>query len=664
MKFLKVFFVGLVVLIIVAGIGLFIFLKTFDINRFLPQITSQVSQQIGKAVTVGRTDLVLSIANGISLHAREIVLHQDASPMSEKIFEAPTVKMALDVMTFLKSREIRIVGIQVVNPRLKLVRDKAGNLNILPAAASAGSPAATTAATGKSATPANASLASLPAVRADRMSIEGAEVSYADFALTPPVSVQVSKIDVVVNNFSLSDPFNFEIKAAVLAGQQNFQVAGKMKLALATVEAVISDLNVRVDLNAVDLVQLKKVVPSLEGILGNTLAGQVKINGREIVAGAQGLVRMAVTGSLEGGEIALIQPNLTINLKPLTADFEVNEKDAVLKSFLVGVAGGEVKGQGRLDDYLKRQAYTADIVIKDFSPAPFVPDLGGGAKFEGSVNGQFKVKGSGFDPNLMLKNLVSDGGISVDKARLVNFNVLKIVLEKISMIPNLSEKVITSLPEEYRKQLDRQETVFQKIVIQTQLKESVVHIDKAEVISDVFSVNAKGSCDLAQNVSLNADFHIPAALSKAMVAGVKELSSLQDDTGSIMIPLTPYNGPMAKAKIYPDIKYLGKKIIVNRGAQELEKLLNKAIGSNEDQPVPAGQEGEPGTEGQVNPRATAVKGLETIFNKALGNNEEQPTDQAAPVSGTQVQGQPSPTAEPKPAKKAIEGLFNTILEGK
>ena len=135
MKFLKIFFIIVFVLIIVVAAGLFIFLKTFDINRVMPQITSQVSAQLGKEVAVGRTDLALSLSKGISLNARDIVVHQDRSRSSEKIVEIQNVKMALDVMTLLRERKIRVMGVQVISPRLKLVRNKDGSFNVLPAPA-------------------------------------------------------------------------------------------------------------------------------------------------------------------------------------------------------------------------------------------------------------------------------------------------------------------------------------------------------------------------------------------------------------------------------------------------------------------------------------------------------------------------------------------------
>jgi hypothetical protein len=133
------------------------------------------------------------------------------------------------------------------------------------------------------------------------------------------------------------------------------------------------------------------------------------------------------------------------------------------------------------------------------------------------------------------------------------------------------------------------------------------------VVADAFSVMAKGSCDLAQNVAIKADFYISSTLSKAIVADVKELSALQEDSGEIKIPLTSYNGKLSSLKIYPDLEYLGKKIIVNRGKQELQKLLGNVLGKGESSTsTPDGQNSTSDTEAK--PEEQIIKGvLDSIF---------------------------------------------------
>jgi len=625
MKFIKVFFIVVVVLVVLIVGGLIVFIKTFDVNRVLPKVTEQVSAQLGKGVSIGHAELTLTM-KGLSLNARDLVLHQDKSLSSEKVVSVANVSAGLDFMAFVRERQIRVVGVTVKSPRVNIVRNQDGSMNILPAAA----PPTTGAASGSNMekpTAGSAPAVSLPAILVDRITIEDGQVTYSDAMLTPPVVVRISKLSVVVSNFSLQNPFDFEVKAAVFGEQQNIRAAGQVKLALEKMQVEVANLDASVDVSAMDLAQLKKSVPQLKDVFGKTLSGLLKVNVVKLVAGPQGLTSMTASGNLRDGKVALSYQDLTLN--PVVADFEMTERDLLVKNFSVGVAGGEIKGRAELSDYLKKQLYKADITVNGLSPAPFVPDLGGDAKFEGTINGQFALSGEGFVPDQVIKNLVGEGKLAVDKGRLVNFNVLKVVLSKIAMVPDLEDKMTAALPENYRQQLNRSDTVFQKIAADLKVSDGLVTIDQAQLVSDVFSVNANGTCDLAQNANVKALFLIPAALAKAMVAGASELAALQETDGAILIPLTSYSGKLANLRVYPDLTYLGKKIIVNRGTTEILKVLDKALGVK-NEPAPA-------------------------------------TDpNAAPVGQSQApqQGQPAPTAEPRPEEQVIKGLLNTIFKEK
>lgn len=613
MKVLKIFLVVVVALVVLVVAGLFIFLKTFDVNRYLPQITSQVSAQMGKAFAIGRADLSLSLSRGIALTAKDVALHQDNSFSSAKIVDVKSANLALDVMTFLRERKIRVVAVSIVSPKMNLVRDKNGVFNVIPAPAASSSSEKSAAASAKSNAPQTNQPATvnLPVLLVDKVSVESAEVSYSDFALTPPVAIQVSKIDIVVTNFSLTAPFTFDVKAALLSPAQNIHAVGTVKLAMDTLQATVSDVAVTTDLASIDLAQLKKSVPQLNGVLGKALAGAVKVNIKELVAGPQGLSKLALAGSLQDGAVGMDYQNITI--KPVTADLQVDEKNVVVKDFTMGVGGGMVKAVGRIDGYLTTQAYEGAVVMSGISPAPFVPDLGEGAKFEGTIDGKFDMKGQGFVPEQATKNLLGEGNLAVVEGRLVNFNVLKVVLSKIPMIPNLVEKLAEGLPDDLKATLTRQDTIFDEITLRTKISNGVININQADVAADSFSVKAKGTCDFDQNVNIKADFYIAAALSKAIVGDVNELSAIQEESGEIMVPLTSYNGQLSSLKIYPDLEYLGKKIIVNKGKQELQKLLGNVLGKDES--TTSTTEGQTSTtEEEARPEEKIIKGvLDSIF---------------------------------------------------
>ena len=50
MKILKIMFLAIFILIILAAAGAFIFIKTFDINRYKPQIVAQAASALNRKV--------------------------------------------------------------------------------------------------------------------------------------------------------------------------------------------------------------------------------------------------------------------------------------------------------------------------------------------------------------------------------------------------------------------------------------------------------------------------------------------------------------------------------------------------------------------------------------------------------------------------------------
>jgi len=93
---------------------------------------------------------------------------------------------------------------------------------------------------------------------------------------------------------------------------------------------------------------------------------------------------------------------------------------------------------------------------------------------------------------------------------------------------------------------------------------------------------------------------------------------LQDD-GRIRIPLMPYEGPASSMKIMPDLGYLGKYLLINRGKQEIYKLLDKAMGRDQGQSEPSTQQAPSGSPSgrQQQQKSPEQQILEGVFDAIL-----------------------------------------------
>ncbi|MCK5180499.1 MAG: hypothetical protein KAR32_13295, partial [Candidatus Omnitrophica bacterium] len=68
MRIVKIIFLTILLISVVLFVGMFIFLKTVNLNRFKEQITEQISKSIGRDVRMKHVSFDFSVIKGITLH--------------------------------------------------------------------------------------------------------------------------------------------------------------------------------------------------------------------------------------------------------------------------------------------------------------------------------------------------------------------------------------------------------------------------------------------------------------------------------------------------------------------------------------------------------------------------------------------------------------------
>ncbi|MBI4309001.1 MAG: hypothetical protein HY591_01575, partial [Candidatus Omnitrophica bacterium] len=118
MKTVKIILLSIPVLFAIIAAGLFIFLKTFDLNRYLPQITKSASEASGRAIDVGRADLNISF-QGIVLDVSGIRV-ADIVPGPRPLVEVDKVRARIEAGSFLAQRKIEISNIVILGTRVTI----------------------------------------------------------------------------------------------------------------------------------------------------------------------------------------------------------------------------------------------------------------------------------------------------------------------------------------------------------------------------------------------------------------------------------------------------------------------------------------------------------------------------------------------------------------
>jgi hypothetical protein len=593
MKFIKVLFMVVLILIVTLIVGLFIFVKTLDLNRYKSQITRKVSEVLGREVTMKHLALSLSLNRGVRLNLSGLTVQDHPDFSTDPMLYVDSAYLNVDIAAFILSRRITVSNIELNSFRVNLVRDNEGEVNVQkladqvsppPAAAPAVTPPAAGQAPEEISKPKTTD-SGLEMMMVRSILITDGTVVFNDRSSSPPMTIPIENIKLEVSDVSVNGPFPFKFSASLWSGRPNIAVTGSVHVNLQNQQVRVDDLKVQSDLSDLVLEQIYQSVPAVQGLgLKGGLAGRVEGNIHPMIVGAEGLLVLSSDVRLTGGKVQM--ESLPVPIENVNILIEATETDARIKEMTVPFASGQVDVSGRVMDYLKEQKFLGEVSIQGVDLSLLTAGAGLPVNIQGRLYGDFKAQGRGFVKEALESSLVGEGTLEVKEGRLADINILNVVLSKISFIPDLAAKVEQSLPEQYKEKLKRKDTVLEKVVLETRVLNNELVVNRAEINADGFLVTAQGKLGFNQDLSVTADLYIPEELSAAMAGAVQELSYFIDEQHRIHIPLKPYQGKLDRFQMYPDVEDVVKRAFKNRAAEELRKVFNRMNGAEE---TPAAQ---------------------------------------------------------------------------
>ena len=116
-KILKIGGIVIAVLFVLAiALPLFI-----NVNRFRPEIESNISTALGRKVTLG--DLSLSILTG-SVEANQLAIADDPKFSSAPFIQAKSLKVGVELIPLIFSKQISVTHLVIEKPQIALVRTR------------------------------------------------------------------------------------------------------------------------------------------------------------------------------------------------------------------------------------------------------------------------------------------------------------------------------------------------------------------------------------------------------------------------------------------------------------------------------------------------------------------------------------------------------------
>jgi uncharacterized protein involved in outer membrane biogenesis len=609
MKILKVLLISVFALIIVLVVAAVIFVKNFDVNRYKPQIISQAKNILNRQVDFQKANLALSLRQGISLKISNLVIAEDPAFGKDNFLQIKEVSLAVDVLAYILQKKVNVPNVLIDSPRLSLIRKKDGSLNVQTIA----KPAQPEKEGAKSASIVAPMV--LPALLISSLRAGNATVTYIDYSFEPALRLEISDLNLSIDKISLTESFPFVAEAAVLSSKKNIKLEGKAQIDLKTNAITISDLKARTDLSQILLEKIPAAIPLIKvEVLPISLKGNVDVALQQFTAGPKGLMALAADGSLTNASFKLNE--MALPIKDAVMNVKITESKIFLKKLSANIGEGMINASGSIADYLSGQDYRIEANAQNLKIQDLITQDKSPVKAEGIAYCQLRFKGEGFTPQALSSNLSGAGTISVTEAKLKDINVLQTVLDKISVIPGLSERIQAGLPQRYKQKLTQADTVFSDIKFPVTIEKGRFVVKDTVLGADEFLFKGGAEAGFDGNYSLEGSFLIPQELSASMVAVVPELQYLLNEEKQIYIPLK-ISGRAGAPKFNVDGEYIAKRILANQAKRQILKAIDKALGQTEE-PQPSGQNA---TEQNATTQDSSSKKptTEEIVGSILGN---------------------------------------------
>ena len=514
-KTLKIVGIVIAVLLVVAlAFPLFI-----DVNRFRPEIESNLSSALGRNVTVG--NLSLSILSG-SVEANQLSIADDSKFSNTAFIQAKSLKVGVELMPLIFSKQLNVTHLVIEKPQISLLRNRQGVWNF----SSLGNKA------GEEKAPAKSGSSSPQNLSVGKLEISDGTISVGS---APPrhAPVVYDKVNVSIKEFSFTSQFPVMVSAELPGG-------GALKLdatagPINPTDTALTPLQGSVKLTKLDLARSALVNPET-GIAG-TADFDGKVNSDGHIAKASGTVKASGLKLVPKGS-----PSSQTVQVVFAVDHDLQKETGQLTQGDVTIGKAVLKLSGTYD----MQGENTSVHMKLTGQSMPVDDLEAllpavgvtlptGSKLKsGTLNMDFNAVGP-------VDKIVATGAVRMSNAKLEGFSLTS----KLSAIPGLGGKG------------GGNDTEIQNLSSDVRYAPDGIRLDKIDVVvPSIGTVTGDGTVSPSNEL----DFKLVANLSGAVGGGLTKV--VGGGSGGIPVKV---GGTTSSPTFMPDMKALAGSQIKNLG---------------------------------------------------------------------------------------------------
>jgi len=314
--------VGLLIVVVIAAPFL------IPVNQFRPTIEEKASAALGRKVDLG--NLSLSLFSG-SLAADNLSIADDPKFNKSPFLTAKSIKVGVELMPLILSKELNITGITIDNPEVTLIRGSGGEWNYSSFGAASKSQ-------GKQERPAQPP-GKLPSA-GNEFSVQKLALNNGRINIGSTSSSKRSvydKVDLTASDVSLNSKFPVTLTAS-LPGGGNLKLEGTAG-PLDQENTALTPVNAKLTINALNLAATGFLDPSAG--LGGLLDLNANIASQNAEARVSGAAKLSKALFVAGGSPASTPVNVDFNTK-----YNLRKNSGVLEpsTLKIGNAVGHLSG--------------------------------------------------------------------------------------------------------------------------------------------------------------------------------------------------------------------------------------------------------------------------------------------------------------------------------
>ncbi|MBU0467545.1 MAG: AsmA family protein [Candidatus Omnitrophica bacterium] len=569
------------VIMIIVIIVLFYFIKTFDIYKYKSKIEHELSKATNQSVNIEGISLDISISDGVLLKMQNMKMSGYIDTQMRNELKIGEIILTISVKDYLEDKKIVITEIGLNNPTIEIIktinREGESKQKDQNSTKKVDSIKADNEVNNKS----SANDKIISAVMVEVMNIKNGKIFYRDESVKPYFELNINDITFKTKEFAFNKKFDYELGLSLISAEQNINLQGSALIDNSNSKVSLSDLNLKTNLSKISVKELKKVFPAIEDIgLDKSIYGFFMLNLKNSEIGKNGLEKLDLSGEIVDGKASLSVIEYPID--NIDMQFNVTEKNIKIDQLFMYFASGSVNIKADIDDYVNKQEYSVDLSVEDVNVSEVIGKYVSGIKTQGRMFGNFKGSGQGFDIEKVKNNFYGQGHLNIDKGKILDVNLLRLILEKISIIPNLAKKIEANLSEEDKEKLKAKDTDFEEVKVDIIIQEGIATARNTNVGTRDLVILAGAKCNFEGDLNFRSDLYFKEDLSRIMMQTVSELALLSDKE-RIRIPMKTYEGKVDRFITYPDIEAIGKILFKEKGKSELRKVIFNALGIDEDQ---------------------------------------------------------------------------------